>query len=55
VDRRRAVDRLINHHRIDTIGTDRVDAEWIVRSHRWNAGFIRSVMFAFGMLSSVAL
>jgi Mg2+-importing ATPase len=36
-----------------TIGTDRVDADWIERPHRWSVRFIRSFMLTFGALSSV--
>ncbi len=36
-----------------TIGTDRVDAHWIERPHRWNVRFIRAFMLTFGALSSV--
>jgi P-type Mg2+ transporter len=36
-----------------TIGTDRVDAHWIERPHRWNVRFIRNFMLTFGALSSV--
>ena len=36
-----------------TIGTDRVDACWIERPHRWNVRFIRTFMLTFGALSSV--
>jgi P-type Mg2+ transporter len=36
-----------------TIGTDRVDADWIDRPHRWSVPFIRAFMVIFGALSSV--
>ena len=36
-----------------TIGTDRVDADWIERPHRWSVRFIRRFMLTFGALSSV--
>jgi Mg2+-importing ATPase len=36
-----------------TIGTDRVDAQWIERPHRWKVRFIRNFMLTFGALSSV--
>ena len=36
-----------------TIGTDRVDADWIERPHRWSVRFIRNFMLTFGVLSSV--
>ena len=36
-----------------TIATDRVDAVWIERPHRWNVRFIRNFMLTFGALSSV--
>ena len=36
-----------------TISTDRVDAEWIARPHRWDVRFIRNFMLTFGVLSSV--
>src|SRR5574342_1035575 len=36
-----------------TIGTDRVDAQWIERPHRWSVRFIRTFMLTFGALSSV--
>ena len=35
------------------IGTDRVDALWIERPHRWSVQFIRRFMLTFGALSSV--
>jgi Mg2+-importing ATPase len=35
-----------------TIGTDRVNAQWI-GPHRWNVRFIRNFMLTFGALSSV--
>ncbi len=36
-----------------TIATDRVDAEWIERPHRWDIRFIRRFMVVFGLLSSI--
>jgi Mg2+-importing ATPase len=36
-----------------TIATDRVDAPWVERPHRWNIRFIRRFMVVFGVLSSV--
>ena len=36
-----------------TISTDRVDAEWISRPHRWDVTYIRNFMVLFGILSSV--
>jgi len=36
-----------------TIGTDRVDATWIERPHRWSVRFIRNFMLTFGALSSI--
>jgi len=36
-----------------TIGTDRVDSDWIARPHRWSVPFIRNFMLAFGALSSI--
>jgi Mg2+-importing ATPase len=35
------------------ISTDNVDEAWIERPHRWDVGFIRRFMLAFGTLSSV--
>jgi Mg2+-importing ATPase len=35
------------------IASDRVDAEWVVRPHRWNIRFIRNFMLVFGSLSSL--
>jgi Mg2+-importing ATPase len=35
------------------IASDRVDADWVERPHRWNVGFIRRFMLLFGPLSSV--
>jgi Mg2+-importing ATPase len=36
-----------------TIATDRVDPEWITRPRRWDIGFIKRFMLAFGLVSSV--
>ena len=36
-----------------TIATDSVDAEFVAKPRRWDIGFIRSFMMAFGALSSV--
>jgi Mg2+-importing ATPase len=36
-----------------TISSDTVDAEMLARPRRWDIGFIRSFMLAFGVLSSV--
>jgi Mg2+-importing ATPase len=36
-----------------TIATDRVDADWIARPHRWSVRFIRNFMLTFGALSSI--
>ncbi len=36
-----------------TISSDRVDADWIERPRRWDIGFIRRFMLAFGLVSSV--
>ncbi len=36
-----------------TIATDSVDHEWILKARRWNIGFIRDFMLAFGPLSSI--
>ncbi len=36
-----------------TIATDLVDTEQVHKPHRWNIGFIRNFMIAFGLLSSL--
>ncbi len=36
-----------------TIATDRVDADWLDRPHRWDISFIRRFMIAFGLVSSL--
>lgn len=36
-----------------TISSDRADADWIERPHRWDIGFIRRFMLTFGLVSSV--
>ena len=36
-----------------TIGSDRVDADWIDRPRRWDLKFIRRFMFTFGLVSSI--
>jgi len=36
-----------------TIASDSVDAEMLAQPRRWDIGFIRSFMLAFGVLSSV--
>jgi Mg2+-importing ATPase len=35
-----------------TIATDRVDADWIDRPHRWSIPFIQRFMITFGLVSS---
>ena len=35
------------------IASDRVDADWIERPHRWDIAFIRRFMLTFGLVSSV--
>jgi Mg2+-importing ATPase len=35
-----------------TIATDRVDAEWVERPHRWDIAMIRKFMLVFGLVSS---
>lgn len=36
-----------------TIATDQADTDWISKPRRWDIGFIKRFMFAFGILSSV--